>query len=236
MFRRIAANTAWLMLAALSIALCGPVAQAADWPQFQGNAQHTGYTADSVAPSYRPRWIWCGNNKTLKNHASNASWPDDLTSRDGYNLPLPSSVNMTLCTGNQAVTSGTRVFIGDQGGQVYGISFDDGSTLWTGACPAAPAWPAQSPVPPWSSPPSAAMSAAMTLPATAPPCGRSKPAGRSPPPRWSSTARSSWPTTAAWSPPLTPAPGPWPGPSSSRPPCWAASPPPAPSCTCRPRT
>ena len=77
-----------VFLAALGcVSLCTETSWATDWPQFQGNAQRTGYTADSVAPPYRARWIWCGPTHDAANHASNAAWPDDLTSRDGYNLP-----------------------------------------------------------------------------------------------------------------------------------------------------
>ena len=124
-----------LLASACCLGLWAQPAVAADWPQLQGNAQHTGYTADSIAPPYRVRWMWLGPSQTLRNHASNASWPDDLTSRSGYNFPLPSSVSITLADFAQPVVSGTRVFIGDQQGNVYAINYSDGTTLWTQPLP-----------------------------------------------------------------------------------------------------
>lgn len=125
-------RAASLVLLAL---LTAPRARAADWPQLQGNAARTGYTADSPAPPYRVRWMWLGPNQTLRNRAVNAAWPDDLTSRSGYNFPLPSSAPMTLATMAQPVVAGTRVFVGDQEGQAYAVNLDDGSTLWAAPIP-----------------------------------------------------------------------------------------------------
>lgn len=124
-----------LALMLLCISLDAPTAQATDWPQFQANAQRTGYSPDSIAPPYRARWIWCGPTQTLRNHASNAAWPDDLTTRDNYNYPMPSSVNFTLADFVQPVVANSRVFVGDQQGSVYAINYDDGSNLWTAALP-----------------------------------------------------------------------------------------------------
>lgn len=108
----------------------GP-AEAADWPQLQRDAQHTGRTTDSVPWPYRIRWVWLGPEGTLRNAESEVGWPDDLTSRDGYDLPLPESVPFTLAEQAQPVVAGGRVFIGDQEGNVYAIDAFDGASLWT---------------------------------------------------------------------------------------------------------
>ena len=69
-------------------------------------------TADSVAPPYRARWIWCGTNLTLRNRDSQAGWTNDLRAREGYSYPMPRTVNFTLANSVQPVVAGGRVFVG----------------------------------------------------------------------------------------------------------------------------
>lgn len=102
-----------------------------DWPQLQKDAARTGRTTDSVAPSYRARWIWVGPGLTLRNRDSVSGWPDDLTSRAGYSYPMPSAVNFTIAESVQPVLVNNRLFVGTQEGQAYAINADDGSTLWS---------------------------------------------------------------------------------------------------------
>ena len=118
----------WLLFSAASC-------RAADWPQFQGDAQRTGRTADSVAPPYRARWIWCGPLLTLNNQDSVPGWPHDLRSRDGYSLPLPKSVDFTLANSTQPIVAAGRVFIGSLEGTAYAIDAEGGATLWTSPIP-----------------------------------------------------------------------------------------------------
>lgn len=108
---------------------------AVDWPQFQANESRIGRTTDSVAPPYRARWIWLGPNKTLRNKASNAAWPDDLTSRDGYSYPMPATVDYTIAQSVQPVVAGGKVYVGTIEGGAYAINTNDGATVWSGSIP-----------------------------------------------------------------------------------------------------
>jgi len=113
--------------------ICRPI-NGEDWPQFQHDQYRTGRTPDSVAPTYRIRWVWLGPSNTIRNHLSNSSWtgpdiyPSDVI---GDKATLPTSVPFTLATGAQPIIAAGKVFIGDMDGKVYGINADDGSTLWT---------------------------------------------------------------------------------------------------------
>jgi len=113
------------------------VCYSSDWLQFQHDAQRTGRTTDSVAPRYRVRWLWM-KTSVIRNHLSNPSWTGpDLNPVDQINAKavIPSSVPFTLSEMMQPVIANGKVFIGDQDGYVYGISEDDGSTLWTAPNP-----------------------------------------------------------------------------------------------------
>jgi PQQ-like domain len=108
---------------------------ATDWPQLQGNSLRTGRTADSVAPPYRARWIWCGPSLTLRNHDSQAGWTDDLRAREGYSYPMPRTVDFTLANSVQPIVAGGRAFVGSLEGMVYAIDANDGVTLWSAPLP-----------------------------------------------------------------------------------------------------
>jgi putative pyrroloquinoline-quinone binding quinoprotein len=108
-----------------------------DWPQLARDPGRTACSPLGVAPPYRARWIWCGPELTLRNKAANPAWPDDLGigTRAGTNYPLPAKVAFTFAGRAQPVTADGNVFIGDMEGKVYGLSLDNGQTLWTGANP-----------------------------------------------------------------------------------------------------
>lgn len=121
---------------ALGVCLAAAAAvRADDWPQLQHDAARTGRTLDSVAPPYRARWIWMGPTKTLRNKDSVAGWPDDLTSRAGYTMPVLNSVGFTLADSVQPVLAAGRLYIGSQDGNAWAVDMNDGATLWTGSIP-----------------------------------------------------------------------------------------------------
>jgi len=95
----------------------------------------TGRTADSVAPPYRARWIWCGTDLTLRNRDSQTGWTNDLRAREGYSYPMPRTVNFTLANSVQPVVAGGRVFLGSLEGTAYAIDANDGTTLWSAPLP-----------------------------------------------------------------------------------------------------
>jgi len=99
-----------------------------DWKQFQNNSEHHGRVDISIQPPYRVRWIWVGENLTLRNKNSNPQWTDDLTSREGFNFPLPSSTNFTISGNAQAIIKDSLVFVGTMEGNAYFIKLFDGST------------------------------------------------------------------------------------------------------------
>ena len=123
------------VLLPLVLGVLGTPARAADWPQLQANAMRTGRTADSVAPPYRARWIWCGPNLTLRNRDSVEGWTNDLRAREGYSYPMPRTVDFTLANSAQPIVADRRVFIGSLEGMAYAIDARDGSTLWSVALP-----------------------------------------------------------------------------------------------------
>ncbi len=122
---------------ALLLVLAGwaRAARAADWPQLQGNSMRTGRTADSVAPPYRARWIWCGSDLTLRNRDSQAGWTNDLRTREGYSYPMPRTVGFTLANSVQPILAAGRVFVGSLEGQAYALDANDGATLWSAPLP-----------------------------------------------------------------------------------------------------
>lgn len=126
MFRRLFI----LLAAALLLAVPRP-APAADWPQLQRDAARTGRTSDTVAAPYRARWIWLGPTQTLRNQLSETGWTHDLTSREGYSYPTPSSVSFAISDGVQPVLVNNRLFVGTLDGGAYGINAFDGSTAWS---------------------------------------------------------------------------------------------------------
>jgi len=122
---------AWL----LALAGWTAVACAADWTQLQADSMRSGRTADSVAPPYRARWIWCGPNLTLRNRDSAAGWTNDLRAREGYSYPMPRTVDFTLANSVQPIVAGSRVFVGSLEGRAYAIDADDGVTIWAAPLP-----------------------------------------------------------------------------------------------------
>jgi PQQ-like domain len=116
-------------------ALSSAQAAESDWPQLARDSQRTAGAPNGVPPPYRARWIWCGPDKTLRNKAATAGWPDDLAlgTNPGVKYPLPERVPFTFAGRAQPVTVGGRVFIGDMDGNVYALALEDGRTLWVGA-------------------------------------------------------------------------------------------------------
>jgi hypothetical protein len=106
-----------------------------DWPQLAHDAARTAHAERGVAPPYQARWIWCGPEKTLRNHQANEAWAGDLRAKPGGDYSLPQTVSFTLAGRAQPVVANGRVFVGDMDGRVYAISLDDGGTLWTGENP-----------------------------------------------------------------------------------------------------
>ena len=101
-----------------------------EWPQHQRDAARTGRTNIEVPPPYRTRWIWLGDDLTLRNQNSEPGWTDNLTSQEGYSFPLPDSVPFTISQMVQPVISNGKVFFGTQEGSAYAITAFDGATLW----------------------------------------------------------------------------------------------------------
>src|SRR5882762_11665330 len=89
-----------------------------DWPQLARDPGRTAHSLHGVPPPYRARWIWCGPDKTLRNKAANAAWPDDLGTRAGMDYPMPALVPFTLAGRAQPVVANGKVFIGDLDGKV----------------------------------------------------------------------------------------------------------------------
>jgi hypothetical protein len=58
-------------------------------------------------------------------------WTDDLTPRDGYSYPVPTSVGFTIAESVQPVVAGGRVFVGTMDGTAFAIDANDGTTLWS---------------------------------------------------------------------------------------------------------
>jgi outer membrane protein assembly factor BamB len=110
----------------------GQLCFAHDWPQHQADAARTGRTQDTVAPPFRPRWIWAGPDRTLRNKKSEAGWPDDLRAREGYSYAnLPAAVDFTFADSVQPVLAAKRLYLGSMEGLVFAINTEDGSTAWT---------------------------------------------------------------------------------------------------------
>jgi hypothetical protein len=109
-----------------------------DWAQHQQNAARTGRTEVSVAPPYRIRWVWAGPNNIYRNaqsHPGQPGWTDDLTSRPGYNFPLPDQMNFTIAGGVQPVIFGFRLYFGTMDGDAYALDMRDGTTFWESSIP-----------------------------------------------------------------------------------------------------
>ncbi len=108
-----------------------------DWPQLAHDSARSARASQGIPPPYRARWIWFGPEKTLRNRAANPAWPDDLAvgTKAGFDYPTPERVSFTLAGRAQPVVAKGRAFIGDIDGKVYGLSADDGKTLWIGENP-----------------------------------------------------------------------------------------------------
>jgi hypothetical protein len=102
------------------------------WPQLGRDPARTAHAPGGVPPPYRARWIWCGPQRTLRNKAANAAWPDNLAlgTKGGVDYPMPEKVPFTFAGRAQPVVAEGNVFIGDIDGKVYGLNLDDGRTLW----------------------------------------------------------------------------------------------------------
>jgi len=116
-----------------------PASRAADWPQLQGNAAHTGYTADQPAPPYRLKW-----KRDLEEPTQSAAQPvvagDKIfvgTGR-GNLLALSRADGKTLWTYKTAAPIYASAAYAD--GVVYANSLDcrlhavrasDGAGVWT---------------------------------------------------------------------------------------------------------
>lgn len=105
------------------------IAEAQDWKQFQNNSEHHGKSSIMIQPPYRVRWFWVGENLTLRNQNSHPGWPHDLTSRPGYNFPLPSSVDFTISGNVQVVSKDSLIFFGTMDGYAYFVRIFDGETI-----------------------------------------------------------------------------------------------------------
>lgn len=107
------------------------------WPQLQRDAARSGHAPTSVKPPYRARWVWFGPDWVLRNRNSEDGdlWKDDLTSREGHSYRMPQAVDFSFAGGMQPIVEGGRVFVADMQGNVYGIDFDTGETLWTARQP-----------------------------------------------------------------------------------------------------
>jgi hypothetical protein len=109
---------------------------AAEWPQLQHDAARTGFTSDSVAPPYRARWTWFGEEGTLRNRASKPGdprWTDAL--EKGKDFPMPRSVSFSFAGSMQPIARAGRVFVADCQGAVHALRLEDGETLWRAALP-----------------------------------------------------------------------------------------------------
>ncbi len=126
-----------LLLFSIALAFGASDPDGSDWPQLAHDAGRTARAPKGVPPPYRARWIWCGPERTLRNHAANPAWPDDLAvgTKAGVNYPMPQKVSFTLAGRAQPVVAAGRVFIGDLDGNVYGLDLADGQTLWTAKNP-----------------------------------------------------------------------------------------------------
>jgi hypothetical protein len=126
-----------LFLANRTFGLCASAIGDSDWPQFARDSSRTAHAQRGVPPPYRARWIWCGPQQTLRNKAANAAWPDDLAlgTKGGVDYPMPDTVPFTFAGRAQPVVADGKVFIGDLDGKVYGLSLDDGRTLWVAENP-----------------------------------------------------------------------------------------------------
>jgi len=103
----------------------------ADWPQFQHDAQRTGRTTATATPNYRPRWVWFGPNRTLRNKLVKpgvTGWDGDFTAQ---NLNMPTNVPFNFPDSMQPIIVNGKVFVADSAlHKVWAISLEDGSTLW----------------------------------------------------------------------------------------------------------
>src|ERR1044071_2389398 len=89
-----------LLLFSLSLAPGFAAAMIGDgyWPQLGRDPARTAHAPGGVPPPYRARWIWCGPERTLRNKAANAAWPDDLGvgTKGGVDYPMPERVAFAL--------------------------------------------------------------------------------------------------------------------------------------------
>jgi len=126
-----------LLLLSLVSGFSAPTLSDSDWPQLARDPGRTAHAVRGVPPPYRARWIWCGPERTLRNKAVNSTWPDDLPvgTKAGVDYPMPDKVPFTLAGRAQPIVASGKVFVGDIDGKVYGLSLDDGRTLWIGENP-----------------------------------------------------------------------------------------------------
>ncbi len=112
-----------------------------DWTQFQHDAQRTGRTSSVAAPNYRPRWVWFGPNRTLRNKLvkpGTSGWDGDFSAQ---NLNMPTNVPFNFPDSMQPIIVNSKVFVGDSVLQkVWAINLDDGTTLWEANNPGGTLW------------------------------------------------------------------------------------------------
>ena len=111
-----------------------PPVFAADWPQFQHDAQRTGASEERVEWPFRIRWCWLGPDRTIRNRLNTGADSDpELRPGDilASKVPLPARVPFAFSGHSQPVIVGSRVFIGDVDGRVYAIDVGSGVTLWS---------------------------------------------------------------------------------------------------------
>jgi outer membrane protein assembly factor BamB len=120
------------------------LASSESWRQLQHDATRTGYTAQTVKPPYRARWIWFGPDWTLRNQRSkkgDAKWADDLVAGSGKAYHMPKSVSFCFAGSMQPIIHEQSVYVGDSRGKVYAIGLEDGTTRWTADNRAGTLWP-----------------------------------------------------------------------------------------------
>ena len=136
--RRFSARERHLALAGLLALAAGFAAPAADWPQFQHDAQRTGRTLDTVPWPFRIRWCWLGPEQTIRNRLDSGILTDpELRPGDilATKARLPASVPFAFSGLAQPIIVGKRLFVGDVDGRIYAIDTDTGTTLWTASNP-----------------------------------------------------------------------------------------------------
>lgn len=142
------------MRLALFMLFCAAMAAAvhADWPQHQHDAGRSGYTADSVNPPYKVRWVWLNGQGKVSGppfeltRARDLAGPVQIIVADGrclfgtiegvfYALNAESGAEVwrfeaPMPIVASAAANGGRVVFTCQDGSVYCLSIADGKLAW----------------------------------------------------------------------------------------------------------